>query len=397
MNENQKVLKNALYEYMTEGHITHNKYREVLDVCLAALETPASESKQVDLKELQFYFVDTYSEAIKQFSNDLNRLIKSGQIIAFKKELSGLKPSAAMFDEMHDYPSGPLFTIKVKDNAKSKSLVDKLFKIWDKEKSNLAFESVLPVMGHIYPDASKFEVEPTEEAAKKILEDSGYTVIKTDELNENYVDVRQLNPGFTVREAWMLNKANEFRQNVSDLLTKYYEAGKITWDEYHEKHGLVLSWRVAMNSDHELEVNPLKEAVDKATAQLNKSLLHVSNAQYNVERADGEKTIFDPNEHTERLNEIADKLNKIYARVNVLKEPIVKDVKEKTELDDYPLTKRQLNQIEMHVENMLGKKVMDMQHRLDMNYRHNTKDIADKVKNEIAKEMKENRIKGSLK
>lgn len=60
-----------------------------------------------------------------------------------------------------------------------------------------------------------------------------------------------------------------------------------------------------------------------------------------------------------RLNEIADKVNAIYAAVNKLKEPVINNVTTKMHLDDYPLTKRQLDQVADHLKSEIFKTIRE--------------------------------------
>ena len=333
MNYNQKLLKESLDKGLKDADFTYNKYRELLDVCLAALEEPAQVSEPTQ---------------------------------------TGLKKG--MYDEMHEYPSGPMYTIKLKDNAKSKSLVDKLFKIWDKEKSNLAFEPVLPVRGHVCPDAGRIEIEPTEEAAKKILEDSGYTVTKNSEPE------KQLDKMYK-------HKTNVFSKDPT-------VQGEIKFERL----------------DGATFIREAEEKDEYAAA--------IEEWQASFEKWKESQTL-----SFERMNEIADKVNKIYADVKHALHPLVKRIdtdthiiksglglkgvkpgeykqaninKDRKTLDNYPLTDRQLQQVTEHVKKNLKETNTTVQFTGGQLTEEQANEFLEKVKNDLAKSIREERLKGRV-
>lgn len=246
MNYNQLLLKEALTKGLHDALFTHNKYREILDVCLAALDEPAQASEPTQ---------------------------------------AGLNKEKGILDEMHEYPSGPMYTIKLKDNAKSKSLVDKLFKIWDKEKSNLAFEPVLPVRSHVYPDAGRIEIEPTEEAAKKILEDSGYTVTKNSEPEKQLDEMYEQRFKFSVIQR-KINEVSERINEIADKVNRLYPLVKrIDTDSHIIKSGLGLKG-VKPGESKQASVNKTLDDYPLTKRQLDQVADHLKSEIFKTIRED---------------------------------------------------------------------------------------------------------------
>jgi hypothetical protein len=389
MNKNQMVVHDALYNEVRKGNITHTHFRKLLDVCLAALEEPtqASESKQVDLKDLQFYFDNAYGHEIAKFGHNLIYYVNTGILKAKKKDkrLFGMHPSIIAFDEMHTYiQPGGVFD-------KFKNLVQ--------VKKNKKDEAVnVPVDAIVKPN--KFEVL-TNEDMKNILMSSGYAVIESEEFSENYIDVRTLR-NQTAYEKWLFKKANEFRRNVLDMLQELYKNERITFEEYADNVASVDSWRIAMNSKQTKE--QLDEMYKHKTNVFSKEPTVQGEIEY--KRADGHLFIREAEEKDElaeidkRLNEIADKINGIFPLVKridtdtlIIKSGLgLKGVRPgenkpnvKMYLDDYPLTKRQLKQVADYVNV-----------NLKINSDTNINDLVKQLKDEIAKDLKETRLKGKL-
>lgn len=270
MNTNQRKVMNKLNDMFCKGEITFNKYREILDICLAALEEPAQASEPTQV-----------------------------------------------FDEMHSYP------FITKDEKKRKSMLDKVKGVFN-SKGNVEFEPFKPMGGIVAPY------------------DINYVPIQAS-MKES-VDAAE-------KEQMYKHKTNVFVKETEEK--DEYAAALEEWQASFEK------WKESQTLSFE------------------------------------------------RMNEIADKVNKIYAVLNERVHPLVKridndvhQVKKQTEasvnkskeqgiknktLDDYPLTERQLKQVADYVNV-----------NLKINSDTNINDLVKQLKDEIAKDLKETRLKGKL-
>lgn len=247
MNTNQRKVMNKLNDMFCKGEITFNKYREILDVCLAALEEPAqtSEPKQVDLKDLQFYFEDAYSEKLSNFGHNLIYYVNTGILKAKQKDkrLFGMQPSIITFDEMPKETLTDKFKnlVQVKKNAKQEAV-------------NVPLEAT---------------IQPTVQGEIKFERLEG---------------------------AKFIREANE--QDAYDAAMKEWRESFDAWKE----------------KDAEID---------------------------------------------NRLNEIADKVNAIYAAVNKLKEPVINKANTTINYTGGQLTGEQVNEILVKMKNDLAKSIRE--------------------------------------
>lgn len=372
MNYNQKLLKESLDKGLKDADFTYNKYREILDVCLAALEEPAqaSEPKQVDLKDLQFYFDDAYREGIANFGHNLIYYVHTGILKAVKKDkrLFGMQPSIITFDEMHTHiQPGGVF-------GKFKNLVQ--------VKKNKKDEAVhVPTGAIVEPEPMKVEY---------------------------------------VGNEWLYEKANEFRRNVLDAFRELYDNDRISFEEYADNVASIDSWRIAMNSE------PKEEQLDELYKHKTNVFRQEPTVQGEIKykRADGCAFIREAEEKdeyaamSERLNEIADKVNKLYADVKHRIHPLVqridsdahiiksglglkgvkpgetKQANVNKTLDDYPLTDRQLQQVTERVTKNLNATNTTVNFTGGELTKEQTEEMIKTIQNNLVKSIRETRLKG---
>lgn len=205
-------------------------------------------------------------------------------------------------------------------------------------------------------------------------------------MNENQLKVqRKLNDMFSKGEISL----NKYREVLDVCLAALEEPEQASEPKQTGLTGKFKNLVQVKKNKKDEAVHVPVDAIVKPTVQ----------GEIKFERLEGAKFIREPDEKDEyaeisaRLNEMADKLNKIYANVNKLKEPVIKN---KT-LDDYPLTKRQLDQVVEHVSKELKATNTTVHYTGGQLTEEQANEFLAKMKNDLAKSIREDRLKGGYK